>query len=486
MLRIPFGRASNGRLVDVHMVSRGLACGCHCPGCGAPLLAKKGEVLSPHFAHAAGADCAGGAETALHLAAKQVLLDAMQIRLPALTVEVSRNDPVCGLYSASRTYHEPKEWYFDIVEAEAVVGSLRPDITGMVNGVRCAVEIHVTHAVDAFKQEALRRAELPCIEVHLADLLGQVWSLEQLAQQVVERLDNKSWAFHPLRLRWEAELLEGFGTWRTQRLAQVAQRTSPLRPRQQPAPVQSKEDRIAVSNARYKALSLEQKWRLLERDLGVERSSFPTHLTLPEPSVPVILVEGRLWQAAVFARFIATTSDRDNTDARVPSPHWLAAWVDDRFGVRDANLQQAEKAVVQYLGHLAHLGFIRHESDGWHVAHGGPEIPAPRRTTPVTEMVDAALPWKSVWPDRERMYQWAKEFGRAFQWQAFKSQDFVDRLLRTAQPLGEDALCELVQRFGGDPDGALELAAEIGLMRHSRRLFSFGQPAPWMSTGEDW
>lgn len=451
------------------------------------MLAKKGEVLSPHFAHAAGADCIGGAETALHLAAKQVLLDARRIRLPALTVEASRNDPVCGLYSASRTYHEPKDWHFDAVEAEATVGSLRPDIAGMVNGARCAVEIHVTHAVDAIKQEKLRRAELPCIEVHLADLVGQVWSLEQLGQQVVERLDNKSWAFHPFQSHWEAALLEGFAAWRTQRLAQMAQGTSSPRPRQQPLPLaQSKGDRIAASNARYKALPLEQKWRTLERDLGVERSSFPAHLTLPEPSVPVILVEGRLWQAAVFARFVATTPDRDNTDARVPSPRWLAAWVDDRFGVRDANLQQAEKAVAQYLGHLAHLGFIRRESDGWHVAYGDLEIPAPRRTTPAAETVDAALPWKNVWPDRERMYQWAKEFGRALQWSAFKSEDFVDRLLRAAQPLGEDALCELVQRYGGNPDGALELAAEMGLMRQSRRLFSFGQPAPWVSTGEDW
>ena len=485
MLRIPFGRAANGRFVDVHMVARGLACNCSCPGCGASLLAKKGEVLSPHFAHAAGADCAGGAETALHLAAKQVLLDARRIRLPALPVEVSRQDRVCGVYSASRTYHEPKEWQFDTIEAETRVGSSRPDVVGIVGGALCAVEVHVTNAVDAVRQEKLRLAGLPCIEVHLSDLVGHVWSLEQLGQQVVERIDNKTWMFHPARSKWESELLLGFEAWRAQQLAQMAQRSSSYRPRQEPpGPTMSKADRIAASNARYKALLIEQKWRMLERDLGLERAAFPSHLTTLEPSADVILVEVRLWQAAVFARFVATTSERDNIDARIPSPRWLAAWVDERFGVRAANLMEAEKAIAQYLGHLTRLGFIRRTSDGWRVAYDGLDLPVLHR--PAVKADTAEAPWNHDWPDRDRMYQWAKEFGRLRQWPAFKSQDFVDRLLRSTEPLGEATLCELVQRHGGDPDAALELVTEMGLMRHSRRLFSFGQPAPWSSAGESW
>lgn len=50
--KIPFGiRGVDGELVDVHDVERGIACGCICPSCKAPLNAKKGDVKEWHFAH---------------------------------------------------------------------------------------------------------------------------------------------------------------------------------------------------------------------------------------------------------------------------------------------------------------------------------------------------------------------------------------------------------------------------------------------------
>ena len=91
--------------------------------------------------------------------------------------------------------------------------------------------------------------------------------------------------------------------------------------------------------------------------------------------MPVILVEGRLWQAAVFARFVATTPDRDNTDARVPSPRWLAAWVDDRFGVRDANLQLFPPVGSGAPAANAWLGGTRRYSDCHLAGHG--QLPLP-------------------------------------------------------------------------------------------------------------
>ncbi len=68
-------RASDGRMVHVNDVPNGLACGCFCPVCNAPLVARQGKIRVPHFAHTAGRDCQRAGETALHMAAKQVLQD---------------------------------------------------------------------------------------------------------------------------------------------------------------------------------------------------------------------------------------------------------------------------------------------------------------------------------------------------------------------------------------------------------------------------
>lgn len=55
-----------GRMVDVTMVARGLACDCVCAHCGALLQAKKGRKNRHHFAHyvagRATGLCGGGRE----------------------------------------------------------------------------------------------------------------------------------------------------------------------------------------------------------------------------------------------------------------------------------------------------------------------------------------------------------------------------------------------------------------------------------------
>lgn len=55
------------------------------------LIARQGEIRSWHFAHESGAECEGGTETALHLAAKQIVASAPQILIPGfeITGEVS-------------------------------------------------------------------------------------------------------------------------------------------------------------------------------------------------------------------------------------------------------------------------------------------------------------------------------------------------------------------------------------------------------------
>ncbi|OWY39307.1 hypothetical protein CEK28_08810 [Xenophilus sp. AP218F] len=72
MSLIPFGLKEDV-LVEVNDVDQGLACGCVCPACRAPLVARKGQVNIHHFAHHSRAACAEAMGQALLLAIVEVL-----------------------------------------------------------------------------------------------------------------------------------------------------------------------------------------------------------------------------------------------------------------------------------------------------------------------------------------------------------------------------------------------------------------------------
>ena len=72
----------NGIITSVDDVESGLKCGCVCPACGEPLVAKKGAKRIHHFAHQSGHNCEYGYESSLHLAAKEILSKSQKIILP--------------------------------------------------------------------------------------------------------------------------------------------------------------------------------------------------------------------------------------------------------------------------------------------------------------------------------------------------------------------------------------------------------------------
>lgn len=50
---IPYAKLiDDGRLVTIDEVESGLACNCICDGCGAPMVARKGQEKAHHFGHA--------------------------------------------------------------------------------------------------------------------------------------------------------------------------------------------------------------------------------------------------------------------------------------------------------------------------------------------------------------------------------------------------------------------------------------------------
>jgi predicted RNA-binding Zn-ribbon protein involved in translation (DUF1610 family) len=163
---LAWARDRSGAKVDVRALdaaSRRARAPFTCLGCGEELVARLGAVRARHFAHRPGSACPLTApESALHLDAKERLLalcaDAfagrrrvtLLARCPACRRATPRDLAACG----------------DAAAAEGAVGALRADVLVLARGrPALALEVRVTHAVDAAKEAALAEAAVPVVEL---------------------------------------------------------------------------------------------------------------------------------------------------------------------------------------------------------------------------------------------------------------------------------------------------------------------------------
>lgn len=133
-----------------------------CPRCGEEVLARLGRERARHFAHRPGSRCAlTSPESALHQNAKERLLwlcgeafaGRRRVRLEARCPGCRRLSPVelAGLG--------------DLACEEGVLGTLRADVLVLRAGQPAlALEVRVTHAVDAEKERALAALGVPAVE----------------------------------------------------------------------------------------------------------------------------------------------------------------------------------------------------------------------------------------------------------------------------------------------------------------------------------
>lgn len=181
-LKVPFG-LKDGRLHRPDDVPSGLPCGCICPACETRLVANHGKQKRSYFSHHRTESCAGGYETAVHLMAKQVILDEMRLRIPPITIpfEFSPIEDEKPIRSSVR-YPERDVELVDVV-AEKQQGRWRPDLTATLkNQAALYIEILVTHAVEEEKAEDLDNL----VEVDLSNIpLESVYDAKAFSEEVV-------------------------------------------------------------------------------------------------------------------------------------------------------------------------------------------------------------------------------------------------------------------------------------------------------------
>ncbi len=196
-LKLPFG-LKNNQLVHVSDVESGLECECRCPACRHPLVARKGEKYAHHFAHDKSSQCKDAYETAMHIAAKEVVKKAGYIRIPKLEYEV--------IATRRKESHE-RIVRFDKIDAEKKYRDIIPDILIEQNGRTLAIEIYVTHPLDEQKIKKIRENDLSTIEVDLSKV-GQDIDFEALKKIVVDSVEHKKWIFNSKRRELHNRILK--------------------------------------------------------------------------------------------------------------------------------------------------------------------------------------------------------------------------------------------------------------------------------------
>lgn len=268
-----YGERPSGEIVHISSVERGLKCGCRCPGCHRPLVAKtRAEKQVAHFAHA-GPACGGGPETALHKLAKQIIAVELRLKLPERLAVFSEKQ---------RLLSDSKEVTFDRARVE--YNDLReivPDLYLDHHGRALFVEVAVTHKCGEDKIEKIRNQGIAAIEIDLSRIPRDA-SLEDLKDAVL-RTAPRSWIFNK-------GIDEGIASMRAEALRDKEEQERKL---------EEQAKRLAVvfqsaKNQRVEGFTQKREWQLLERVDGTDL------VGVELAGNSVFAVAARQWQITVL------------------------------------------------------------------------------------------------------------------------------------------------------------------------------------------
>jgi hypothetical protein len=267
---LAFGEMPDGAIVHISEVASGLACGCRCPGCGAPLVARRGERLDHHFGHYGSADgfgCTTGSETALHKFAKECLARRLELVLPGWQ----------EAEGAGGKSYPGGALRIDEAVLEHRLGGIVPDVIARRGGRDLLVEFRVTHPCDAAKIAKLVKLNVAAVEIDLS-LAPRDVSRSGLEEAILKEAPRR-WLHNPRML------------------------TRAPRPARVDLPRRSAAVN-AVSLARtYRAAHAEARTsRSITMAAGRLATDFPQAVGMAVPGIGCFTVSPSDWQAAILER----------------------------------------------------------------------------------------------------------------------------------------------------------------------------------------
>lgn len=433
---MPFG-IRDGRLFEPLQVERGKACGCTCPGCGAALIAKHAPAgkVSPHFAHAYSGVCNSGLESALHLAAKQLIAERKQLYLPKLEPRVVKIG-FGGVPVERKTLLFPGVLTtLSDVRLEVLMNGIRPDLVVTTQYSDILVEIACTSFVSYEKLEKIKLHGKPVLEFDVSSLIDL--GFRELEAILFEPSVLARWVWHPqgqaetLRLTElvKAHIEAGKASWdQVDRAAESfqskvdedldlmgdLQRPVAYKNRHQETPKRSVVSHVeqVARMKEFSQLSCEGKVHSAVKAMGDVGAQVRELLPMYVRSSNAIGGATLAWQAPVFAYFVHKAMKRSEIIVDVNS---VRGWIGDRFSVSDD--KAVSVAVWDFLKGLEGHGIL-HRKIRQEFIVLAPDLLGALAVARDNKTGECEpLTWvnaENAWPSREKSRAVAKAFTAAF------------------------------------------------------------------------
>lgn len=314
IIKLPFGLNEYNRLVHINDVENGKKCNCFCAGCHSPLIAVKGNIKQHHFRHDVDQECAGGLESAIHLAAKQKIRETKQITLPVYAVNVSDKDSKGKNHYQSKTVvADETKIFFDTVEEEVLLREMKADILAIAGKAPLVIEIFYRHKVDEQKTAKIRQANISAIEIDLSDLTREDVKDWEAFESYINDPKRIKWLHNARKESYELKL-------RDQVAEQINRQEEEYKKEAIAKEKKKNKEKAKLVSAlgEVEALCSEQYiahlkedaknhplWKTYSEFLNLKGDKLPCYLDVDVPNGDWIFgCDRRVWQTAIYAYFI--------------------------------------------------------------------------------------------------------------------------------------------------------------------------------------
>ncbi|CAH5169548.1 TPA: competence protein CoiA family protein [Klebsiella pneumoniae] len=216
---IPFGlRTEEQQFVDVADVPKGKQCGCICPSCRIPLIARQGKANRWHFAHASrnvdevDKECEFSFFVSVRTMAKQLLEAGMSMILPEWRhgiVEKRYGEVFTEEYWIARK----TEVILNRVQKECFFDGVLVDIYGYVGDYPLVIYFTHPERPVPFELQVPQQQQCGVIEIKLNETIRLfarknitgVKFIDELKGFIESNQDAKQWVYHPRKNKAEEE-----------------------------------------------------------------------------------------------------------------------------------------------------------------------------------------------------------------------------------------------------------------------------------------
>ena len=141
--------------------------------------------------------------------AKEIVCKSEYICLPQVTIS-AQNDPDRNMEDCKQQeplqYGKKIELHYQNAKTEVPFKGFKPDVCIFRERKNILIEIAVTHYADAEKYSKIKMAQMPTVEINIADFIKDYKEEEtesindfekKLKNAIIDNIENKTWIYHP-------------------------------------------------------------------------------------------------------------------------------------------------------------------------------------------------------------------------------------------------------------------------------------------------